>query len=138
MSPVALLKELDCSVHISSMGALLPPFHTKFMSSEMIEKRFGVYWHLYPNFDPLAVEYTSSSRASIAGQVIHSVLARTDKGSVISANWPIMQIENQEIEDSCMQFGVVQCFIEHTITIHQKDSRKHIFALVKWAKRHLQ
>ena len=138
MSPVAMLKELDCSVHTSSMGALLPPFHTKFMSSEMIEQLSRVYWHLYSNFDPLAVEYTSSSRASIAGHVIHSVLARTDKGSVISANWPIMHIENQEMEDSCMQFGVVQCFLEHTITIHQKDSRKHIFALVKWAKPHPQ
>ena len=52
--PVAVLKELDCSVHTSSMGALLPPFHTKFMSSEMIEQLFRVYWHLYSNFDPLA------------------------------------------------------------------------------------
>ena len=97
------------------------------MSSEMNEQLSKAYLHLYPEFDSLALEYTSSSRASIAGQVIHSVLARTDRGSVISANWLIMEIENQESEDSGTQFGVVQCFLEHTITtIHQKDSRKHI------------
>ena len=137
LSSVAMLKELDFSVPTTSMGVLLPPFHTKFMAPEMIEQLSRVYSHLYSDFDPLAVVYTSSSRASVAGQIIHSVLARTDKGSVISANWPNMQIESQANED-CMQFGVVQCFLEHTITIHQKNSRKHIFALVKWAKLHPQ
>ena len=106
MSPVTVLKELDCSVHTTSMGALLPPFHTKFMSSEMIEQLLeyiGIYiqililWQLNAL---LPVGLQLQARSS-------TVPARTDKGSVISANWPIIQIENQEIEYSCMQFGVV-------------------------------
>ena len=66
---------------------------------------------------------------------MHSILARTDKGSVISANWPTSHVESHDL---CMQFGVVQCFIEHTVTIHHNDSRRHIFALVKWGKLHPQ
>ena len=135
LPPVPLLKELDFSVQASSMGTLLPPIQTKFMLPEMIQQLSQVYTYLYREFDPLAVVYTFSSRASIAGQVVHSILARTDKGSVISANWPTSHVESQDL---CMQFGVVQCFIEHTVTIHQNDSRRHIFALVKWAKLHPQ
>ena len=86
LSPVPLLKELDFSVQASLMGTLLPPVQTKFMLPEMIQQLSQVCTYLYRELDPLAVVYTLSSKASIALQVVHSILARTDNGYVISAN----------------------------------------------------
>ena len=137
LSPMTRLKELDFGVRVQSMGELLPPIYPKYMQPEMIDQLAESYKYLYTDFNPLSVLYNMSSRASISGYVVHSIMARTDKGSIILAHWPVKQADGLQVHsgDGSILFGVVQCFVEHTITT-DTNSKSHIFARVKWAKPH--
>ena len=138
-SPMSNLTKLDYSICTKSVGELLPPISTKYMQPEMIEQLTESYKHLYIEFNSLLVMYNISSRASIAGHIVHSISARTDKGSVVFARWPLKQPDGLHVlsGDDSTFFGVVQYFVEHTVSIGT-TSKSHLFALVKWAKPHSQ
>ena len=138
-SPMSNLTKLDYSICTKSVGELLPPISTKYMQPDMIEQLIESYRHLYIEFNSLLVMYNISSRASIAGHIVHSIMARTDKGSVVFARWPLKQPDGLHVlsGDDSTFFGVVQYFFEHTISIGT-TSKSHLFALVKWAKPHSQ
>ena len=143
LSPMSSLKECDFSLEATNLAALLPHIHLKYMDSKMMDELSTLYGYLYSDFDPVSVAFQTAGRVRFLEQVIHSSMARTDKGSVISARWPTAGVD--EMNTLCasqstgdLHFGVVQYFIQHTVTRNLKESKTHIFAYVKWAKPHAQ
>ena len=95
-----------------------------------------LYQELYPNLNLSlgSLFYKKSFRASIAGVILESSQI-SSKNSVVMAVW-----QSNSLEHSSEVFGVVQHFIHHTLSVHcdNGDDRSipHIFAYVKWFKKH--
>ena len=114
-----------------------------YMDATMIGELSTLYGYLYSDFDPLSISFHVAGRTRYSDHIIHSSMARTDKGSIISAYWPTTGVN--EMNTLCasqsmgdFHFGVVKYFFEHTITRNHTESKTHIFACVKCARPHAQ
>ena len=103
----------------------------------MIEELSTLYGYLYSDFDPLSISFHVAGRARYSDHTIHSSMARTDKGSIVSAYWPTTSVN--EMNTLCasqsmgdLHFGVVKCFFDHTITRNHTESKTHILHVSNW------
>ena len=141
LSPMSDLVRLDFSVNEPSLATLLPPVHRSYMSANLASELNSIYKYLYASHDEISAEYFTSVKACLAGQILHSSKAITERGSMICAYWPTKGSEEIDaLIHSCLpgdvQFGIIQFFIEHTVTLDKKFKRKHIFAFIKWLQHH--
>ena len=72
-----------------------------------------LYGYLYSDFDPLSVAFYMAGRAFYSNHIIHSTMARTNKGSIITAYWPITGENKMSASQSMgdLHFGVSNIFL---------------------------
>ena len=105
---------------------------------EMYEARalHQLYQRLYPSLQLslFSLFYKKSLRASVADIILESSQV-SNKNSVIMAAW-----HSTSMEHTSPYVGVIQHFIHHSLSVHcDSDVDKsipHIFAYVKWFKKH--
>ena len=141
-SPMSDLPRLNFSVNELSLATLLPPVHRNYMTAKIASELKCIYKYLYTTInDEITAEYFTSVKACLAGQLLHSTEAKTERGSMVCAYWPNKGSEefNALIRSGLpggVHFGIVQYFIEHTITLDKTQKKKHIFAFIKWLQHH--
>ena len=110
-----------------------------------IEHISMLYSQLYPNTttDLIPVTYSLCGRVTLCGHLIGSVLpgGNNASSSAIMAFWPTRGDSIIAVDYTTPSVGIVQHFIKHTIhmkqtTNDQINTMEHIFAVVKWMKRH--
>ena len=140
-SPMSDSTHLNFSVNELSLATLLPPVHRNCMTAKLASELRCIYKYLYTIHDEITAEFFTSDKAHLAGQLLHSSDSKTQRGSMVCAYWPSKGAEefNALIHSGLpggVQFGIVQFFIEHTITLDKTQKKKHIFAFIKWLQHH--
>ena len=123
----------------------LAPLRMCVFEHDEIELINTLYSQLYPNttIELVPVTYSLCGRVTLCGHLIGSVLpgGNNASSSAIMAFWPPRGDSITSVDYTTPSVGIVQHFIKHTIhmkqtTNDQINTVEHIFAFVKWMKRH--
>ena len=140
-------KRLETLPIFSNNGIVvpLPPLRMRVFDANEFEQISMLYRQLYPNTatEFIPVTYSASGRVTLRGHVIGSVLpgGNNASSSVIMALWPTRGDKITSVDYTTLSVGIVQHFIKHTLhlkmgTANEISQVEHIFAVVKWMKRH--
>lgn len=136
---------LPCNFFNNGIVVPLPPHRVCVFNHDEFQCISTLYGRIYPNttIEQVPVTYSLYGRVTLCGHLIGSVLpgGNNASSSTIMALWPTRGDCITSVEYTMASVGTVQHFIKHTIYIKQTTSDQintveHIFAFVKWMKRH--
>ena len=105
------------------------------MAQEHADQLKTVYSHLYPGkeYAPLSLIYQQSATACVYQQAYGSLKAKTDRCSVIIANWPTSLL----YQECKIRIGIIFLHKAFVLVSGGRREEKHIFAHVNWLKQHV-
>ena len=132
------------SFKINEAIKLFHPVSQRVLSIEQIKSLKLLYTQLYPGkqIEHISHFYMYSSKALLNLDLVGSTQSRNKRASVIVAYWPNKGSSLATIDNTKLQAGTVQYFMEHKIIIKDDDGTTtelpHILCFINWFVSHPQ
>ena len=134
-APLSSLLDFRC---ISAQNiSLLPPVTEHILQADTLKLLRALVLQIssYSKHQPFLHLCCRASKACVAGELIGSMLCKSGCSSCIAALWPLPSVYSSYQPD--FNVGIVQYFIEYTVSVSSTENHRYVFAYVSWFKEHV-
>jgi len=139
------LQDIDTFAINPAIIQPLPPFEEKILHLAHAKELQSIYEQLYPRkkITHMPLFYRQCGRITLAGDIIGSIKrgSNSTTSAVVMSFWPGSGHSLQSIEYGRMRVGVVQYFLQHSVTVcdgepSSSETLCHLLCYIHWKKVH--
>ena len=134
-APLSSLLDFRCTS--AQNISLLPPITEHILQVDTLKFLRALVLQIssYSKHQPFLHLCRRASKECVAGELIGSVLCKSGRSSCIAALWPLPSVYSSYQPD--FNVGIVQYFIEYTVSVSSTENHRYVFAYVSWFKEHV-